>query len=317
MGVADLGRMRRLVPFLVISAALSYTAAADTAAERARSFLDAQLSMVNAPGKFLATLEPDALILGNGSFGLARGANASAIIATLGASPRSRSPVQQSIVTRLDAGGTADVFWLSADVVMAHSKDAPHSLQVDANDESADRVIGADSTTRNPHMLRVRDITSARIVELVVATATTWRVVALTFVSTSGVSAPGDVIGGSGSGPLIALISSPHDLYAATWDDAATIAFGARPPGIGPRAAHDALAPFQFRTAKLTDALEVHGGHWGIAVGDLVIEADPAASWDSKTRVRLMLFAVVQNGHWKLVGVDTGTIASTPIMIDP
>jgi hypothetical protein len=276
---------------------LSQLAAAETPSERARVVLDAQLSALNDPSAFLATLSPDALVFGNGSFTLARGQHAAAIIATLSASPWSQLAVTQTTTLRLSAGGSADVVWLSAEIAMLRSPSP---------------TLGPLPQDSEP----LEDRTTARIVEIVVATKGTWQVVALAFASTSGVSAPGDLLGAPAAGPLTALLASPRQLDRASWADGASIVFGAH-SGFGSAAASRVLAPLAKRGVKLSKAIEVNGNGWGVVAGDLEIGADPHAWWRSATTARVMLFAIRERTRWKLVALDTGTVTPAPLKIDP
>jgi hypothetical protein len=280
-----------MLRWIAICFVLARPASAETPTERARQLLDAQLAALSDPSAFLATLSPDAFVFGNGSFTLARGRHAASVIATLAASPRSPFAVSQTTTLSLSAGGTADVVWWTADVAMQHG--------------------GAPSVLGEP----VEDWTTARIVELAVATKGRWHVVALAFASTSGASAPGDVLGAPGAGALTALLASPRDLVRGSWDDGASIVFGAD-AGVGPAAARKILGPIARRAVKLTGAVEVNGNGWGFSAGELEIAADPQARLPAAT-ARVLLFAIRERTRWKLVAIDTATFVPAPLMIDP
>jgi hypothetical protein len=254
-----------------------------TPAEIGRSLVDVQLAAINDPAALVASLPPDAIIVGNGSVTLANATNATnatAIVTTLSASPRSLSPVLQAKITRLDAGGTSDVVWLSADVILVH------------------RMRGGRGSLP-------ADVTSARLLELAVTTGTTWKVVALSFTSTSNATVPGEALAAAGTGPLTALLGSPYKLDGALRDDATTIVHGAHDElAIGHDDARRILAPWRYRDAKVTTALEVRTKAWGVAIGDVVIAGDPHLHADPPAHVRMLVFAIPDGARWKVVGVS-------------
>ena len=168
--------MAVLIRGLVLAAVLAAPAAADP-----RALLDAQLAVIDDPAALAKTLAPDAVILGNGSFTLARGDHAPAILATLAAS-RSHLPALQTSVTRFASGASQKVEWLDAEIAMAHSVVVPRR--------------------------RVIDVTRARIVELAVQTGGAWRVVAIAFASSSGLGAASDALGPADTGPLVKILAT-------------------------------------------------------------------------------------------------------------
>lgn len=290
--------MNHRAPFAIallaaLAAPRAVDAEADPVADRARAILDAQLAAIGDPSAFLATLTSDAVIVGNGSFTLARGNNASAIIATLTAG--SDAAALQVQATRIDAGAVDDVLWLSADIVMTHGW----------------------RRTRRGGFTRVQ--TTARLLEVVVADGETWKVVALSFASTSGTTAPGDALAPAGSGALTALLASRDKLDGALRDDPTTIVQGWHDElGVGREAARRVFAAWRYREPKVNGAVEVRSKAWGFVAGDISIAGDPHASFAAPIRVPVLLFAVAERGRWKVVAVHaTEDCGSACVKRDP
>jgi hypothetical protein len=163
------------------------TSRAATPAERAATVLSAQLSVVTDPRALVATLAPDAVILGNGSVALARGPEAEAIAATLVGDV----PVMSASIARLDASGTNDAVWLTADVTLLRS---------------------------GPRGRRGAWATSERIVELIAHRGASWQVVAFAFASSTRKQAASAVLPVPGGGPLASWLASPG-VYRDEWKD--------------------------------------------------------------------------------------------------
>jgi len=275
-------------------------AAGPSPSQRGRAVVARQLAALDDPAAFVATLAPDALILGNGSFSLASGTNAPEIVRTLSAT-RSRLPVIHTDVKRLDAGGNADVVWFTADVEIVRGERAEPGALLPRKSGRAGR-----------------DVTTARLTELVAADAGTWSVVALAFQSTPGASAPTDALAAPGTGRLTAAIASLRDLDRALSDEATTTVVGiCGELGIGPAAAHRVLAPWRERETKLTSAIEIRTKTWGLAAGELAIAG--ASSRAAPIDVKLLVFAIPDRRDWNVVVVSAvRRVPSQPdTFIDP
>lgn len=244
--------------------AASSVARADPSAveKSARAIVESQLAAAGSPQAFLATVSPDAVILGNGGFAIARGPHAAAIAGTL-----IRAPLLQSILVRIDAGGSDDALWLTADAAF-----------MDAN--------GCGET-------------DARFVELAVADHGKWRVIAMSFTSTSDLTAPGDRLGAPHAGPLLDYLASPHELDEALRDGSTTMAVVGDvhqlgDVGVGRDHARRVLAPLRDRDANVTSGIEVRGKTWGFAAGDVTLGA---------TDARVLLVAIQEDRRWNVVAM--------------
>lgn len=248
---------------VLVLAASSVAHAEPSAVERsARAIVESQLAAAGSPQAFLATMSPDAVILGNGSFAVARDSNAAAIAGTL-----IRAPLLESILVRIDADGSDGALWLTADVAF-----------MDAN--------GCGET-------------DARFVELAVADHGKWRVVAMSFTSTSDLTAAGDELGGPHTGPLLDYVASPHKVDEALRDGSTTMAVVGDVHqlgdiGVGRDRARRVLAPLRDRDVKVASAVEVRGKTWGFAAGDIMLGA---------TEARVLLVAVQEDRRWKVVAM--------------
>jgi hypothetical protein len=244
--------------------ALSSVAHADPASI-ARTLVSNQLAALRSPQAFIATLAPNAMILGNGSFAIASSSNATAVVSTL-----LRGPVTQTVLNRVDAGGSGSAVWLSAELIF-----------IDAS--------GCGGT-------------DARLVELAVADRDRWSVVAVSFTSNSGLTAPTDVLARPRPGPLTTYLASFTALTDALRDDSSTaVAVGGknRPDifGLGRDAARRALEPLHAQDVSVTNAIEVHGAGWGFAFGSLAIAGDSARS------AQVLLVAIPDGQTWRVVAV--------------
>jgi hypothetical protein len=246
------------------------------AKEHARALLTAQLAAIRDPAAFLSMLPPDAVLLGNGSFTLAGGPNATSIVAAL-----APAPVIQTVLTRLNAGASGDAMWLSADAVIVH---------------------------RSSRCVRcARDRTAVRFVELAIADQETWRVVALSFAATSGVVAPGDALDAARAGPLTRLLAAPSELSAALFDDANTTVVVGAPGhigdiGIGRDDGRRVLAAWLAHEMKVSGGVEVEAAGWGF-VAARVVANDPRAGRDARTAIDVLLIGVRSAKRWSVVAV--------------
>jgi hypothetical protein len=168
----------------------SSTVHAETAEETARAGLEAQLAALGDPRAFVATLAPDTLIIGNGSFALAGAPSALPIVGAFLPS-RALGPVGVAKVTRLTADATDRAIWLDADVALG-------TMQV--------RRYGSVMVP----------VATAHVVELVVADGASWKVAALAYSSPLCLRAPGDTLGAPGNGALTKLLASPW-LFHEDW----------------------------------------------------------------------------------------------------
>lgn len=320
---------------LVALAVPATSHAEESPAERARAVLEKQLAWVGDSKAFLGTLEPDALILGNGSFTLASGANAAAIIATLGASARTKEPVRGARLTRIDAGGIENVAWISADVAIVRSKLEPRPISVgrfsvdanaridrsERNRAARDPSVTGEIVGKRSHAHRASDdVITARIVELIVMDGSTSKVVALSFASSAGAKATGDVLGGPGSaGPLARLLASPYELHGARWDDTATMILGFGSIGVGPEAVRRILEKWRYRDAKVSGSIEVAGTGWRVCAGDVLVAGDSRTWWDKPVRIQVMLIGIPEGRGWKLVAAHAmdGATVSSPLELQP
>lgn len=274
--------VRWWIGIAVAMATGSAFAAGPSPSQRGRAVVALQLAAPDDPAAFMATLAPDALILGNGSFSLASGTNAPEIVRTLSAA-RSRLPVIHTDVMRLDAGGNANVVWFTADVEIVRGvRPQPDTLLPRKSGRAA------------------RHVTTARLTELVVADAGTWSVVALAFQSTPGASAPTDALAAPGTGPLTTVIASLRDLDRALSDDTTTTAVGiCGELGVGPAAAHRVHAPLRDREIKPASAIEIRTKTWGLAAGNLAIAR--TSSRAAPIEVKLLVFAIPDRHDWNVV----------------
>jgi hypothetical protein len=101
---------------------LALRRAADPASpvETAQALLAGQLQLIRDPAATLATLGPNALVLGNGSFAVGHTREALAIIAELAHAPSGLPPLSVQVES-IEAAGQGDALWLSAHVTMLHS----------------------------------------------------------------------------------------------------------------------------------------------------------------------------------------------------
>jgi hypothetical protein len=175
--------MRWCAVFAVLGTAA--TSHADTPEDRARNVLTMQLTAIADPHALVATLSPDAVIFGNGSVALAHGPDAEAIAATLAGD----APVVWTSILRLDAAGTVDAVWWTADVRLMR---------------------------RAPQGRRSGWITNERIVELLVADGPSWRVAVFAFASSSQQRAPSATLAAAGDGPLTKALAQPG-MYDDDW----------------------------------------------------------------------------------------------------
>lgn len=260
----------------VLGVAGSAQAGSLAPAARARAVVDAQLAAITDPIAFRALLAPDTLIIGNGSVAVAEHANAAAIVALLGASP-SQLPVLETEVTRLDAGGTVDAVWLTADITFLHAVRFGRTV--------------------------TRDLSSARLTELVVADGAGWKVAALAFDSTAGTTAPGDALPAASTGPLTALLGSPYKLDAAVRDDPTTLATLRGDRVVGAAEVHRLLAPWRYRDAKTSAAFELRAKSWGFVIADVAIAGDSHLSRDPELHTRILLCAIADADRWRIVAL--------------
>ena len=263
---------KEIAVFMVTAAG---TAHADRPAldETARAIVTAQLAASMSPDAILATLTPDAIIMGNGSIAVASDSNAAAaVLGTLG-----RAPGVQTYLSRLEAGGTSDVMWFAADVALVGGYD---------------EVCGTD----------------VQLLEVATVERGSWRVVALSFVSSSNATTTGDRLGPPRAGVLAQVMESPYKLYGALRDDRSTMVLLGN---LGNRARlalgrDDARRAFEFlrdRSAKLDGAVEVRRDRWGFAVGEVVISADPHAGTSTSARAQLLLVGVRDGARWDIAAL--------------
>lgn len=251
---------------LLAALVVSSTAHADPASI-ARAIVVDQLGALHAPQAFIATLAPNAVILGNGSFALASSSNAPAVVATM-----MRPPLTQTFVNSVDAGEADGALWFSANVIFA----------------DASGCGGTD----------------ARLVELAVVDHDRWSVVAVSFASTSELTAPGDVLDRPHPGPLTSYLGSFTALEDALRDDrSAMVAVGDTAFGLGRGEARHALEPLHADGGTITQAIEVHRPRWGFAFGSLAIPGDRSA--------QVMLVAIPEGRFWTPVAVGVIAPGST------
>lgn len=249
---------------LLATVALSSVTHADPASI-ARVLVTNQLAAVHSPQAFIATLAPNAVILGNGSFAIANSSNAPAVVSTM-----LRGRLAQSFLNQVDAGGSGNALWLSADVIF-----------VDEN--------GCGGT-------------DARLVELAVADRDRWSIVAVSFTSSSGLTAPGDILDHPHRGPLTKYLASFTTIQEALRDDRSTMAaVGGRDRrdvfGLGRDDARRALESVRAQDVSVTNAIEVHGAHWAFAFGALAITGEPVRS------AQVLLVAIPDGQAWSVVAV--------------
>jgi hypothetical protein len=185
------------------------------------------------PAAVVATLDPDALVLGNGSFALGRTREAAAVVAELARAPSGRAPLSAQIES-IEAASNHDALWFSAHVTITHSgwrgRTAP-------------------------------EVTTARIVELAVQVGNRWGVVALAFVAPLGGQPPTLTLDRPKNGALTGMLNEPDELEHELVDSGEL--------AVGTVDARRELAPWRHRRVELVGALEVHGPGWAWAAGEL------------------------------------------------
>ena len=248
---------------LLATLALSSVAHADPASI-ARALVVNQLAAAHSPQAFIATLAPNAVILGNGSFAVANSSNAPEVVSTM----LRRRLITQTFVNQVDAGGSGNALWFSADVIF-----------IDDN--------GCGGT-------------DARLVELAVADHDRWNIVAVSFTSSSGLTAPGDILDRPHAGPLTKDLASFTTIEDELRDDSSTmVAVHGKDRrdvfGLGRDDARRALEPLRAQDVSVTNAIEVHGPHWGFAFGSLAIAGESA---------QVLLVAIPDGQTWSAVAVQ-------------
>ena len=245
----------------------------------ALALLEQQLVAIQGPNGLSAALPPDAVVLGNGRFALAGDANGAAVARTI-----AHAPVLQTAISRFSVGARDDVMWIDADVTFFDGSGC-----------------GATDT---------------RMFELAVSERGQWRPVAVAFASTSELATAGDELAAPARGPLTTDLGSVRTLEDALRDDptvavAVSSSRGTGELAHGPDASRRLLASLQDRTIAIRSAIEVHGGRWGFASGELAVGADPHGN-GAALAARAIVFAVLDHQRWSVVAADIQTDAPGP-----
>ena len=253
--------------------ALVATAGAEpvTPTERAQAVLAAQLQVIADPSALVATLAPDALVLGNGSFAVGHTSQTAAVVADLGRAASGLGPLSAKIDS-LEAAGSDDAVWLSAHIAMTHS--------------------GWRGRARP-------EVTTARMMELVVRDGGSWRVVALAFETDVTGKAPTLTLDQPGRGPLTRMLGELDELESELVDS--------RELAVGVEDARRALAPWHHRSTELVGAVEVRGTTWAWAAGEV------EASSDYRARLRVVMFATratTASQRWQVVAADAVAVTT-------